>query len=72
MSQGYHVAAGRYVTQAGQKFSKSQVGSGPGRARAGFRLVASWGSPVAGAGGVRDVTTVENLITYPRGYGAQV
>jgi hypothetical protein len=61
MSQS-HVAAGRYVT--GQKLSGSQVGSGQERALGGLP---SWGNRSGGF-----VTTVENLITYLQGYGAQV
>ena len=60
MSQS-HVAAGRYVT--GQSFPEVRSAAGRCGPWAGFRV------GVTGAG---VVTTVENLITYLQGYGAQV
>ena len=55
------MAAGRYVT--GQSFPEVRSAAGRSGPWAGFRV------GVTGAG---VVTTVENLITYLQGYGAQV
>ena len=60
MSQS-HVAAGRYLT--GQRFPEVRSAAGLSGPWAGFRV----GVTERGV-----VTTVENLITYLQGYGAQV